>query len=409
MTGQMKAKFLFLINYYNDVDHTAPLILEFLELGHNVSVICLTQFNLEKDIRIRDFSKFKNFSIHQLKFLPRNKGLSNKNTGNIRLFGKIWREIFFNVIWAILFIKRLGFDAIIFTWGRPMAKGLQRRVFQAATYLGLPTICIPHGQNIYINYDVNTDIHDIHRLSGRWPDFSDRNQFTVYIVQTERHRQQHIDWGMNPEKVSAWGSLRFYPNWVHKNLSYYTQESFPAVRKTSNSLSIVFFLPHWRYNVDAAKTLNLLKAILARSGGYLIIKGHTRGDEIDQYMRPQLNSYDNVEINSVFESTPLIEWADVVVNFGSSIALEAVVRNKTIIYPSYLHSNQTIFDGQNCVKECKSINEVIDTLKLIQKKILPNIDESERSKILTSEVFAGTHGLNISQLYAKNILALLSR
>ena len=303
----------------------------------------------------------------------------------------------------------MGFDAIIFTWGRPMAKGIQRRVFQAATHLGLPTICIPHGQNIYINYDVNTDICDIHRSSGRWPDFSDRNHFTQYIVQTERHRQQHIDWGMDPNKVSAWGSLRFDPNWVHKNLSFYPQESFPVIRENSNLLRIVFFLPHWRYNVDSDKTLNLLKAILARSDGYLIIKGHTRGDKIDQFMRLQLDSYDNVEINSVCESTPLIDWADVIVNFGSSIALEAIVRNKQIIYPSYLHSNQTIFDGQQCVKECKSIDEVIDQLELIQKHNLPNSDESERSEILISEVFAGTHGLNISQLYAKNILTLLSR
>ena len=86
-----------------------------------------------------------------------------------------------------------------------------------------------------------------------------------------------------------------------------------------------------------------------------------------------------------------------------------MLQNKQIIYPSYLHSNQTIFDGQQCVKECKSIDEVIDQLELIEKHNLPNSDESERSEILISEVFAGTHGLNISQLYAKNILTLLSR
>ena len=170
-----------------------------------------------------------------------------------------------------------------------------------------------------------------------------------------------------------------------------------------------FFLPHWRYNVDADNTLNLLKAILARRDGYLIIKGHTRGDEIDQNMQLQLNSYDNVEINSICESTPLIDWADVVVNFGSSIALEAIVRNKRIIYPSYLHSNQTIFDGQRCVEECKSINEVIDTLDLIQKQELPAINKSERSKMLVSEVYAGADGSSIPQLYVKNILTLLNR
>ena len=52
---------------------------------------------------------------------------------------------------------------------------------------------------------------------------------------------------------------------------------------------------------------------------------------------------------------------------------------------------------------------MIDTLDLIQKHKLPAIDESEKSKILISEVFADTDGLNIPQLYVKNILALLRR
>ena len=255
-------RFLFLINYYNDVDHTASLITEMLDNGHAVSLLCLTQYSIQNDIRIRKLLESKHFKIHKFCLLPRNAGTSNQKTGAISFYKKVFREIVFNLLFAILFLNRCCIDTVIFTWGRPRAKGFQRQLFKAARFLSIPTVCIPHGQNIYINYDVNTQLRKQYNEVGKWPDFSERNEFSAYVVQSKRHRQQHVDWGMTPDKILAWGSLRFDPLWISTNSKLYAPCSSHETSDTDRTLSIVFFLPHWRYNVDESLTVELIKLIL---------------------------------------------------------------------------------------------------------------------------------------------------
>ena len=100
--------FLFLINYYNDVDHTAPLMKELLEQGHGVSVVCLTQYKLTTDLRIKQLANYRGFRIHRFALLPRNTGTSNQKTGAIGLFQKIVREVLFNLITTIIFLQIFG-------------------------------------------------------------------------------------------------------------------------------------------------------------------------------------------------------------------------------------------------------------------------------------------------------------
>ena len=153
LDSMQKKSFLFLINYYNDIDHTAPLMHELLKRGYIVSIICLTTYDLESDVRVNELNSLSNFNIHKFFLLPRNTGISNQKTGSISLAKKIFRELLFSVLTTTIFLWWRKYQMTVFTWGRPRAKGLQRRIFQAAKFLGIPTICLPHGQNIYINYE----------------------------------------------------------------------------------------------------------------------------------------------------------------------------------------------------------------------------------------------------------------
>jgi len=402
-------RFLFLINYYNDVDHTASLVDEMLKSGHKVSLLCLTQYPIEHDVRIRKLSKDNNFHIHTFHLLPRNSGTSNLETGSIGLREKLFREVVFNQLFATIFLRIKQIDGLIFTWGRPRAKGFQRQLFKAAKFLSVPTICIPHGQNIYINYDVNRQLRTQYNKLGSWPNFSERNEFTTYVVQSERHRQQHIDWGMDPGQVVSWGSLRFDPLWLSFNSKLYAPYKPQHGSDVSRNLSIVFFLPHWRYNVDETLTVELIKVILDQVQCQFIVKGHTRGDRLNSEMIEILKSYDNIELDSQEESTPLIDWSDVVINFGSSIAIEAIVKRKHVIYPSYLHSNETIFDDKCCVLSCKSPNDVVSKLSSLSSKDSGHSTEYEQSRvsILSSEIFNHKNNCSVAKTYMNNILQLM--
>ena len=75
---------------------------------------------------------------------------------------------------------------------------------------------------------------------------------------------------------------------------------------------------------------------------YLIIKNHTRADTGLFPKNIKVNS--NVEVNSNTNSTSLINWADIIINFGSSIGIEAIIKKKILICPNYLHENNVIFE-----------------------------------------------------------------
>ena len=401
-------KFLFVINFYNDVDHCSPLVFDLLDKGHSVGIIGLTAFPMPEDLRIRWLSKFQNFQIHKFKLMPRNKGISNQHSGAISFPKKLFREVVFNWLFALCFLILGKYDCVIFTWGRPRAKGFQRQLFKAAQTLGRLAICIPHGQNIYINYDVNHALREKFKATSKWPDFSDRDEFDAYVVQTDRHRIQHIEWGMNPEKVRAWGSLRFDPEWIRTNSRLYPDDNSPKTCET-DELAVVFFLPHWRYNVDEDSCIELIQRIMDLRHIALQVKGHTRGDRLSPQTIKQLEQHSNCNLDSQFESTPLIDWADVVINFGSSIALEAVVKHLPVIYPSFLHDNVTIFDNCNYVFDCRNYEDVILLLREPHRLTVPsNTGDNSRRSLIGSDVFNQNDNSNgVPDVYSQHILKML--
>ena len=372
-----------------------------------MGIIGLTAFPMSQDVRIQWLTKFPQFTLHALKLMPRNKGISNQQSGSISFPKKLFRELVFSSLFAIFFLILRKYDTVMFTWGRPRAKGFQRRLFNATRTLDIPAICIPHGQNIYINYDVNHALRRQYKSTLQWPDFSDRDGFDAYVVQTDRHRTQHVEWGMSPAKVHAWGSLRFDPEWIKTNSKLYSLNDSPKVRK-KDELAVVFFLPHWRYNVDESLCVELIQRIANVPHVTLQVKGHTRGDKLSPERIQQLQQYPNCILNSDFESTPLLDWADVVINFGSSIALEAVVKNLPVIYPLFLHENETIFDNCDYVFECRNYDEVIflltDPARLATRS---ETREHSRRSLLQSEVFNNNSTLkSVADFYSTRILEI---
>ena len=38
--------------------------------------------------------------------------------------------------------------------------------------------------------------------TGNWPDHSDRNKFDSYVVQTNRHNELNLKWGLNKKTIN---------------------------------------------------------------------------------------------------------------------------------------------------------------------------------------------------------------
>ena len=394
----MPTTFLFVLNNFNDVDHMAPLMLRLLEKKTNIFVLCASDYDILSDPRICHFQQFHNFQLSRIPLLA-------KLQKSRSIITKVVREFLFNLIFASFWLRRHHISACVFTWCTPRHKGFQTKLFLAAQRFKIPNVCLPHGQNIFLNLDVNHQLRSNYTLTGHWPDFSPRNEYDLYIVQTKHHRDTHIAWGMDPKKIEAWGSMRFTPSWIDHHSGLLGPYS-KLVATQETKVKVVFFVPHWHYNVDSEDTIKLMKTIAKLDHVLLAIKGHTRGDAVEGSDYSDLNNFKNVDPDAKAASPSLIAWADLVINFGSSIALEAIVTNKCVINPAFLHTNRTVFDKSGAVYDASSISDVVE---LIEKACLGELALSNfeaRQNLLCTEVFSGRQFYDPPTHYADALIAL---
>ena len=83
----------------------------------------------------------------------------------------------------------------------------------------------------------------------------------------------------------------------------------------------------------------------------------------------------------------MIRWSDAVINFGSSIGIEALLQEKTLIYPGYLHSNRTIFDETAAASLANDSIAVIDYLKDLRHDRALKIPSSNIEEIYKSILY----------------------
>ena len=104
--------------------------------------------------------------------------------------------------------------------------------------------------------------------------------------------------------------------------------------------------PHWSYNVDKEETFKMIESISCIDDIILYIKPHTR--ESGSISSSKVNNFkENIKYIANETSFELIRKTDIVIAFGSSIIFEAILQNKYIVHPKYLHTNQTIFDNES--------------------------------------------------------------
>jgi|TARA_Y100000294_G_scaffold68314_1_gene64698 hypothetical protein len=392
-------KYLFHLNTFNDIDHITPVIWKVLERGDFVDVIFLSNYQFDKDYRIAFLKEYSNFSVCRATILQRvrNKLLFNSKVRNFTYFNRYFNNLLSLIsmhIWKNTYLKQGNVHAVVYEWGAPF-----RLNHYEAIQRMIPSIVLPHGYNIYLNYELNQHIKNIIKSTGKFPDHSSRNNFSTYVVQTKRHMNWSVDWGHEKDKLEVWGSARFCPEWSKKNLELCKtmKNSIP-----SHLTKVVFFLPHWRYNVKIDDVMKLLNKIQLLDSIYLFIKGHTRGGgSINKDNKHKLSHSKNIVINAPEHSPQLIDFCDIVINFGSSIAIDALNIGTPIIHTPYLHTNKTIFDT-GMVNYIANSDEEVITLLTNKKLILPSKQSIEN--FFSEEVFAGNRNNDILNIYCQNIL-----
>ena len=391
------SKYLFHLAGYNDVDHISPIIYQFLRNNHKVKILFISEFDYEEDYRIKFLKKYKNLEIGNITKLEKIKkkiffsSLSQKLQRKLKINNFVL--FLLNILWPN---KRIvGVNSLIYGWAEPYLPNL----FEAK-YKGIKVVSIPHGQNIFCNIDINPRFRKIYSEKGRYFDFSPRNIFDKYILQSHQHRDINITLGLNQKIAIALGSLRYFPEWSKLNLKLVKEDSTSVLPiPKSNQLKIVFFCPHWDHNVDIKKTFETLEKIIQNKNYLLIIRTHTREKKYSDYINNLLKDKYNAIINFKDHSPLLIDWADVVINFASSIGIEALLQNKTIINLPYLHENETIFDDNELFHNANNINELQNLLSKGKNLISINKDKNKLEKFMNKEIYCSDKFVNVLERY----------
>jgi hypothetical protein len=123
---------------------------------------------------------------------------------------------------------------------------------------------------------------------------------------------------------------------------------------------------------------------------YLIVMHHSRGSVpniVRQYPELGPRKEENYEIvGKEIYSSSLIDWADVVIDLGTSAAFEAIKLGKPTLEPEYLHATYTTVSHyfKDSVLLCR--DHLYDTVRRFIEKGCEGFYNNRDRELFTSEV-----------------------
>ena len=249
---------------------------------------------------------------------------------------------------CVIFLIKNNVKRIIIDWFTPNIREIKGQLFLASKTLGLKCFVLPHGYFIYKNDNFND--------SKKNNSFKKRNQVDKYYLNNKTQKEIFLKKGLNESITAINGNMRFSKQWHN----YLLENHFHSSKE---NIKVLFFTPHWSYNVNKGETLKLIDRLIDRfSPSELRISLHTRGSGDLTEKKYQLHIASPEQL-----SGQLIRDSDIIICFGSSIIFEAILQEKFIINPKYLHTNTTIYDDYEAIFSTNSEQQTLERIDEILK------------------------------------------
>lgn len=204
-------------------------------------------------------------------------------------------------------------------------------------------VCLPVSPLISYNVLRQTDFYTI--FSDAFRKAHDYSEFDA-IGMVDTHFSDSCDELLSRlgsdlqfgERVARLGSIRFCHDWLQVRSRYIS--SAPALPR-EKLLRVAVFLSRSLSNLNTSELTASLGILAQFPELRVVVKGHTRdiglpADAWDEY-RP------TVSVNNDWSSSTLLDWADLVIFWGSSVALEGYIKGKTMICLEYMTSNKNLY------------------------------------------------------------------
>lgn len=225
-----------------------------------------------------------------------------------------------------------------------------------------------HGYSIFSNVDsyrqkspmLNSRLNRIVQsfLFGKYSkDYYDK--YLVGIQQRDTYMSSLNHDGFTAQsRVVEVGLPRYTREWIYRFIKKDSKfDNAPVLNvnkadkfrkyKKNNGKNVILFLSNSKFNVNEKKLSETMHLLASCENINLIIKMHTRGGT-PELIREVYSNFSQYLCD--YDSSELIEWADIGLAYGTSMSIQMLVEGLTVVVPSYIDSNTTILeDNKVCI------------------------------------------------------------
>ena len=418
--------YLFFVRHFNDIDHMTPIVWKLNSSDHPVAVYCMNPlYDIPDDYRL-EFLKQQGIAVKGLFEIGDQKNgvvykvlqaVFKKSAAIEAALGdggraksglpaklmlrlcerlrsssfKLIRRWYYDERWARGVLQKSAAQAICFDHVMPKHYVVDA-FLKAARRLSIPSLALPHGVHLYTNDATKAKATDERRMAKF-------NRFDYVVVTNELRRTLLVRAGVGADKIIVLGSARYCREWLELN-NKIIPVGYDGRNTASGQLKVVLMPSKPQCKMDVERLFETCRILANFEGVAAVIKPHTR-------IRSRKFVFDGVPLPDVSDvlTAALCEWADVILNVGSSVITEALMRDKPALYLKYLHENTTRFEELGACWTIQNENELKEALSALKanKHYTPYSKESVAA-FLTEIVQGGRNSRDVLTAYEQFIV-----
>lgn len=420
-TGQEAERkvIVFLVRHFNDIDHIVPIVYRMLkDSAARVELFCMNPYlDIRDDVRtrfLRERFGFRSKHVYQA-HIP---SLSHRLFGFLvcqapfwkwpwglrwlshitrriarRTYQSGWTRRLYDQEWATGWLQNSKVECLVIDF---VNKGrfIYEAVADASDELGIRRIGVPHG------LDMTKDLEWTNSMVAKSnPNHVQENWGWLgeFVVYGDSVKDRYSQLGVPAERITVLGSARYCKEWVDV---YHRMLGPGPLKPNREKLKLVYMDHSAEYRVDTDAVVSSLRAVSDLGFVDVVVKPSTRVSLSDERLADFC--YVAWDVHSVH----LIQWADVVMTFTSSIIIDALMLKKAFVYPTYFHKNRMLWEEFGACWPVSNQDELIDTLRALHQGYpLVQYSVNNVQAFFTAIVYGGDPSADVLGKYVDYVVA----
>ena len=221
-------------------------------------------------------------------------------------------------------------------------------LMRVARSRGMPIIALPHGLPLFSGH------MEVFALA--YKNLKEAN-FDSVVVAHDMLKDDLIARGVDPSIIQVLGSARYCREWFES--LYEIIPYVPPFPEDQKKLRVVY-MDRGRAWINKDLIREVLLAAADLDFIDLVYKPHPRSNNIHQSELPG-----RVTIATEADSINLVRWADVVIGSVSSVLIEVLLADKTLIYPTFFDDEKMLLDEFGACWRVDDVDELLFALRTL--------------------------------------------